>query len=252
MNKIIGINNVSLTYCTLTEETEALQNVSFDINEGEFIAVVGPSGCGKTTLLSLLSGTLKPTHGSIDFVLPCKIGYMLQHDHLFEWRSLYKNLLLGPEIEGAVSPEVQAYVSSLLKKYGLDEFKSSRPHRLSGGMRQRAALIRTLALKPDLLLLDEPFSALDFQTRLHVCNDVYAIIKNEGKTALLVTHDISEALSMADKIVVLSKRPATVQKLFIPSFDKALSPLERREAPNFSSAFQELWNDISQNSITSV
>ncbi len=245
---LLEIKEVGYTYCTKTAETEALRRVSFSVEKGGFVAVVGPSGCGKTTLLSLISGTISPTVGKVILSGNCRVGYMLQRDHLFEWRTVEKNLLLGPETEKNLTDETRNYVSGLIDKYGLGEFRKVKPRQLSGGMRQRAALIRTLATKPDLLLLDEPFSALDFQTRMKVCDDVYSIIKNEGKTALLVTHDVSEAISMADRIVVLSKRPATVRKILSPNFDRNLSPLMRRESPSFAPTFQELWTDISSDS----
>ncbi|MEG1711106.1 MAG: ABC transporter ATP-binding protein [Clostridia bacterium] len=245
MSEILKLKNVGLTYYTKKDETQALENVSFSITRGDFVAVVGPSGCGKTTLLSLISGILTPTFGTIE-LSGCDLGYMLQRDHLFEWRSIYKNILLGLEIQKKLTKENLEHVDSLIEKYGLSQFKYSHPSQLSGGMRQRAALIRTLALKPDLLLLDEPFSSLDFQTRMEVCDDVYSIIKKENKTVLLVTHDISEAISMADKIVILSKRPAKVKLIHETHLSHVASPLKRREDKSFALQFETIWQEINK------
>ncbi len=248
--EILKMDNVSLTYQTVERETKAIENITLGIDDGEFIALVGPSGCGKTTILSLVSGLIKPSGGTIT-LMGNKVdkpgsdtGYMLQKDMLFEWRTIEKNVLLGPEIRHNLNDDVKKEVDELLKKYGLWEFRKHYPGQLSGGMRQRAALIRTLALKPKLLLLDEPFSALDFQTRLSVCNDVHEIIKGEKKTALLVTHDISEAVSLADRIVVLSARPAVVKKTFVIDID-APTPLMRRESSEFGRWFDIIWKEVS-------
>lgn len=248
--EILKMDNVSLTYQTVEQETKAIENITLSIEDGEFIALVGPSGCGKTTILSLISGLMKPSGGTITLMGKpverpgSETGYMLQRDMLFEWRTIEKNILLGPEIHRNLSDEVKGKAEDLLKKYGLWEFRDRYPGQLSGGMRQRAALIRTLALDPKLLLLDEPFSALDFQTRLSVCNDVYEIIKSEKKTALLVTHDISEAVSLADRIVVLSARPAVVKKTFVIDID-APTPLKRREKSEFGKWFDTIWKEVS-------
>lgn len=250
---ILELKNVNLTYYSKTTETNALKDVDFFVDEGEFIAIVGPSGCGKTTLLSLVSGILKPTSGRI--FLNGKevtgvnedVGYMLQHDHLFEWRNIKQNIRLGLEIQKKLTPENSDRINDLIEKYGLKEFAKSFPHQLSGGMRQRAALIRTLATNPSVLLLDEPFGALDFQTRLNVCDDVYSIIKKEQKTALLVTHDINEAISMADRIIILSKRPATVKNIHVTNLGTYSSPLSRRESPDFSKQFEKIWKELNDN-----
>ncbi|MBR2967246.1 MAG: ABC transporter ATP-binding protein [Clostridia bacterium] len=248
--EILKMDNVSLTYQTVEQETKAIENITLSISDGEFIALVGPSGCGKTTILSLVSGLIKPTSGTIMLMgrpidKPSTMtGYMLQRDMLFEWRTIEKNVLLGPEIQRSTSIEKRQEINELLKKYGLWDFRNHYPTQLSGGMRQRAALIRTLALDPKLLLLDEPFSALDFQTRLSVCNDVHKIIKSEKKTALLVTHDISEAVSIADRIVVLSNRPASVKNTFMIDIDTA-TPLERRESSSFGRWFDTIWKEVS-------
>lgn len=246
----LKMTNVNLTYQSLTGETTALKDITFSVDDGEFIAIVGPSGCGKTTILSLVSGLLAPTSGEIilngeKVLKPSgKVGYMLQRDQLFEWRNIESNVMLGLEIQKKAAPENKQYAKDLLDKYGLEDFKKSFPNQLSGGMRQRAALIRTLAFKPEILLLDEAFSALDFQTRLKVCDDVYDIIKKEKKTVLLVTHDISEAVSMADRIIVLSSRPAHVKNIYTLDLQKTV-PLKRREDPKFSQWFDKIWREVS-------
>lgn len=247
MKKILELKNVSFTYYTLTEEITALKNLSFGVNEGDFVSIIGPSGCGKTTILSLIAQLLKPTSGKIVFEGNKKsidnLGYMLQKDHLFPWRNIEKNVLLPLEIKGIKDEKSKNYALSLLDKYGLKDFKKSYPDRLSGGMRQRAALIRTLASKPNLLLLDEPFSALDSQTRLTVCDDVYKIIKNENLTAILVTHDIAEAISMSNSIIVLTGRPASVKSIVKPNL-KGDTPLKRRESKEFGELFEKMWKEL--------
>ena len=244
MNKImVSLKDVSFNYHTLDGETQALKNISFDVYEGEFVGIIGPSGCGKSTLLSIISGLLKPSKGSVD--VNGKIGYMLQKDHLFEWRNIWQNVLLGLEIQKSLTEESKKYVEGLLVKYGLGVFKNHYPNQLSGGMRQRAALIRTLALKPDILLLDEAFSALDYQTRLAISDEVYKILKYEQKTAIIVTHDISEAISMCDRIVVLSNRPAYVKKIYdIVLTCEDQSPIGRRKAPEFREYFNSIWKEL--------
>ncbi|HHY79817.1 MAG TPA: ABC transporter ATP-binding protein [Thermoanaerobacter sp.] len=244
MNKImVSLKDVSFNYHTLEGETEALKNISFDVYEGEFVGIIGPSGCGKSTLLSIISGLLKPSYGSVE--VNGKIGYMLQKDHLFEWRNIWQNALLGLEIQKSLTEESKKYVEGLLVKYGLGEFKNHYPNQLSGGMRQRAALIRTLALKPDILLLDEAFSALDYQTRLAISDEVYKILKYEQKTAVIVTHDISEAISMCDRIVVLSNRPAHVKKIYdIVLTCEDRTPIGCRKAPEFRKYFNSIWKEL--------
>ena len=248
MKNILEIKNVSLTYQTLSDEIEAIKDLSFSIKEGDFLSIIGPSGCGKTTVLSLIAGLLSPTKGEILVDGKSKnksdnLGYMLQKDELFPWRTIEKNVFLPLEIKGINTEENRNYALNLLDKYGLSTFRKSYPDQLSGGMRQRVALIRTLAFKPKLLLLDEPFSALDYQTRLAVCDDVYKIIKAEKKTAVLVTHDISEAISMSDIIIVLSARPAQVKSIYTPELD-GNSPLRRRESKKFSYYFEKLWGEL--------
>ena len=237
--KILELKNVQKIFYTKTQQTTAIENLSFEVQKGEFVALLGPSGCGKTTILSLIAGLLEPTKGEIR-VHQNAIGYMLQRDQLFPFRTIRRNILLGLEVQRKMTAENIENAYDLLRKYGLWEYVNSYPNALSGGMRQRVALIRTLATNPELLLLDEPFSALDFQTRLAVCDDVYDIIKKEHKTALLVTHDISEALSMADKIVVLTKRPAKVLTIWESNLKSIPTPLGRRESTLFGKDFELL------------
>ena len=251
MQPLISCNHVHYSYHTLQGETPALNDIHFQVNEGEFVSIVGPSGCGKSTLLSLLCGLNEPESGTICFKgkpngqqSRCRIGYMLQHDHLFEWRSVWKNILLGLEIQKKVTEDAILEAEHLLKLYGLYPFKNARPSQLSGGMRQRAALIRTLLLHPDLLLLDEPFSALDYQTRLKVSDDIGGIIRNSGKTAILVTHDLSEAVSLGDRAIVLTPLPAGIQKTIPIDFAKELSPLERRNTNVFKDYFNQIWKEL--------
>lgn len=242
MKEVLKFERVEMRYHTKNGETVAVKDLSFSVKQGEFLAVVGPSGCGKTTLLSLAAGLLKPSAGKIENG-GVTFGYMLQKDELFPWRTIEKNVFLPLEIQKRNTPERRQKVLSLAEKYGLKDFLKSFPRELSGGMRQRAALIRTLAAEPDVLLLDEPFSALDYQTRLNVCDDVYRIIKSEKKTAVLITHDISEAVSVADEAIVLSRRPATLVAEYALPFGEE-TPLKRRENPAFSLWFERLWKDL--------
>ena len=245
MEKILEVKNICKTYQAENGEIESLRNISFDVNRGEFISIIGPSGCGKSTLLSIIAGLENKTSGEI--YINGKIGYMLQKDDLLEWRTIYKNVLLGLEIQKSNTPENRKYVEELLKKYELYEFKDKYPTQLSGGMRQRVALIRTLAIKPSILLLDEAFSALDYQTRLMVTEDIYKILKNENITALMVTHDISEAISMSDRVIVLSHRPATVKKIYSIDFEmENRTPLNCREKPKFSEYFNLMWKPLEE------
>ena len=248
---LLELKNINYSYHSLHGETKALQNISFGVKEGEFVAIVGPSGCGKSTLLSIISGLLKPKSGTIvvnhsdgSLGYP-KIGYMLQHDHLFEWRTIYQNVVLGLEIQKKKTAEHLEYIDQLLKDYGLYEFRHKRPSELSGGMKQRAALIRTMALKPEVLLLDEPFSALDYQTRLLVSADICNLIRQTKKTVISITHDLSEAISLADRIIVLSKRPAVVKReIPINLTIKEGDPLGARNAPEFGRYFKMLWEEM--------
>lgn len=249
MEDILKFDNVNFYYQTQKDEIFALKDVTFDVQNEHFVSIVGPSGCGKTTILSLTAGLLKPSSGKIfldgqEQIDRRKIGYMFQKDYLLEWRSVWKNIKLGLEIQKPKNMEEKlAMAEELLKKYDLFAFKDQKPRSLSGGMRQRVALIRTLALEPKLLLLDEPFSALDYQTRLSVCDDVYQIIKSEKKTAMLVTHDISEALSMSDRIIILSARPATVKDTLVPDFE-GKTPFEKRDDKRFNGLFDYIWRQL--------
>ena len=262
MQPILSLQDVSYSYHNLKGETPALSHISLQVSEGSFVAIVGSSGCGKSTLLSIISGLLAPEEGEIlyrglssreycaDAAL--KIGYMLQRDHLFEWRTIYQNVVLGLELNHTLTKEHTDYVIKLLEDYGLYGFKDKKPSELSGGMRQRAALIRTMAVHPDLLLLDEPFSALDFQTRLAVSADIANIIRKTGKTALLITHDLSEAITLADRVIVLSRRPACV-KCEMPILYEISreDPLAIRSTAAYQEYFNQLWEVLTDDKTTS-
>jgi NitT/TauT family transport system ATP-binding protein len=248
---LLHINNVSKNYHSLKGETQALKDISFTVEDGEFLSILGPSGCGKSTLLNILCGILEPSEGEILFKGDDihknldKIGYMFQKDHLFEWDTLFENVTLGLRIKKLMTKDNLQKVEQLLEDYDLIKFKNHYPRELSGGMRQRVALIRTLALDPEVLFLDEPFSALDFQTRLNVCNDVKSIIMKEKKTAIMVTHDISEAISLSDRILVLSKRPGRIQcDVSINFSNKEATPFERRKELEFKEYFDSLWKEL--------
>ena len=250
MKTILQMQKVCLTYHTQKNETTAIKNLDIIGYEGELLGIVGPSGCGKTTILSLLSGILSPSQGEV--LIDGKAadshsgltGYMLQKDELLSWRTIMSNVTLGLEIKKRKNQQKLEYAQQLRKKYNLYEFKDFYPNQLSGGMKQRVALIRTLVLEPKLLLLDEPFSALDFQTRLNVVEDVYSILKSEGKSAVFVTHDISEAISLCDRVVILTNRPSTVKEVVDLSPLKDYTPLQRRELPVFSEYFDKIWSNL--------
>jgi len=251
MKEVLRLENICKTYQAKNGETEALRNVSFSVNEGEFASIIGPSGCGKSTILSIVAGLEKKSSGKmyIDGIetedISSKIGYMLQRDSLLEWRTIYNNVLFGLEVTHRKTKENEEYVRELLRKYNLYEFKDKYPTQLSGGMRQRVALIRTLAIRPEILLLDEAFSALDYQTRMMVTKDIYNILKNENITTLMVTHDISEAISMSDKVIVLTKRPATVKKIETIDFEmENRDPMNCRKSSKFSKYFDSLWKEL--------
>ena len=251
MKSKLEVKDLCYSYHTLEGETQALSNISFNVKEGEFFVIVGPSGCGKSTLLSLLCGLIEPESGTIAIDgVPGKdshavMGYMLQRDHLFEWRTIFDNVSLGLEINHRLDEGSRKELDHMLDTYGLLQFRDAKPAQLSGGMRQRAALIRTLALKPDILLLDEPFSALDYQTRLEVCDDISSIIRTQKKTAILITHDLSEAISVADRILVLSSRPGRVENVIpVPFSDQCIRPLQRRNAPEFTMYFNQIWKEL--------
>ena len=244
MNNILNIKNLKKTYHDKNGETIAIDDISLKIMDKSFISIVGPSGCGKSTLLSILAGLENKSSGIIDANEDIKIGYMLQSDSLFPWRTVLDNCLLGLEINNMLNTDSKRRVISLLKAYGLYDFKDKFPKNLSGGMRQRVALIRTLAINPDILLLDEPFSALDYSTRLSLSNDVYKIIKEENKTAIMVTHDLAEAISLSDEIIVLTKRPAEIKTIHKIDFDKDSLPTERRRTNKFNEYYDVIWKEI--------
>ncbi len=245
MKKLLSIKELSKNYLTKKQVICALENINLEVYENDFIALVGPSGCGKSTILSIIGKLQKESSGKVEFKdKNIKVGYMFQEDALFPWLTVFDNCMLGLKIQKNVTEENKKYVKSLLKKYGLSNFEKSYPKELSGGMRQRVALIRTLAIKPDILLLDEPFSALDYQTRIAVSDDVYKIIKEEKKTAIMVTHDLEEAVSVANKVVVLSKRPATVKNIYEIKINDELLPSKRRKDEKFNDYYNEIWKDL--------
>lgn len=248
MNKLVSVRHISKKYNTLQGEIEAIKDISFDINEGEFIAIVGTSGCGKSTLLSILAKLIKPSDGIVKYNIDNPVtGYMLQEDALFEHYNILDNVLLGLKIKKSLNKENREYVIDLLKKYKLENFMLKKPSELSGGMKQRVSLIRTLAIQPDILFLDEPFSALDFSTRLNVSDDVYKIIKDSGKTTIMVTHDIGEAISMADKVIVLSKCPSVVKNSYYIELDKKDCPTKNRKDKRFNYYYDLIWKDLDNN-----
>ncbi len=246
MNNILTINNLSKKYYTKEKEILAIDNISLTIKENSITAIVGPSGCGKSTLLNIIGKLDKPSKGTITYQKD-KIGYMFQTDCLFPWLTILDNCLIGLKIQNKLTKENINYVKDLLKNYGLKEFINSYPKNLSGGMKQRVALIRTLATKPDLLLLDEPFSALDYQTRLSVSDDVYKIIKKENKTTIIITHDIAEAISLADTIIVLSQRPAKIKKIYNIKLTNSTTPINNRTCKEFNTYYKDIWKSIDHN-----
>jgi NitT/TauT family transport system ATP-binding protein len=245
-NGKVKLHRISVKYQSADGETEAIRDVSLCIREGEFVSIVGPSGCGKSTILNLISGLLRPTAGDVQ--VSGQVGYMLQHDHLFEWRTILGNCLIGPEVQGQNLKQAKRQVMRLLQTYGLSDFINHYPRQLSGGMRQRAALIRTLTVNPDVVLLDEAFAALDYQTRLRLVDEVWMILKKERKTALIVTHDIAEAISMSDRVIVLSGRPAQVRKEFGISFSTSgQTPLANRMDEKFRHYFNDILKELDVN-----
>ena len=249
---MLSVENIRLSYQTAAGETHAIKNVSFSVNEGEFIGIVGPSGCGKSTLLSCIAGLTYPTGGKVLLngrqveEVSENIGYMLQTDNLLPWRSVWHNVLLGLEIQKKLDEKSKAYARDLLQKYDLWDFRNSYPAALSGGMRQRVSLIRTLAVRPGLLLLDEAFSALDYRTRINVSRDVYRILRRENKTMIMVTHDIPEAVSMSDRVIVLSARPAVVAAVTECDFGPDRDPVAVRTNPLFQRYFDSVWKEIAE------
>lgn len=259
MELLASIKELSHSFHSLSGEISALSHIDFQLYRGQFMSIIGPSGCGKSTLLSLMSGLLPIQNGEITYykndkpLLEPHIGYMLQKDLLLPWRTVFKNILLGPEIRHSLDEQTIDYANLLLKKYDLDKYKSKYPDELSGGMRQRVALIRTLVTNPDLLLLDEPFSALDYQTRISVSEDIWSIIQSEHKSAVLVTHDLSEAICLSERILVLSKAPAKIKKdilLQFPSLpatkELVPTPNSRRDSQEFNQYFRMLWEELNE------
>ena len=247
MQKLLEINNISKTFNTLNGEINAIKSISFDVNNEDFIAIVGSSGCGKSTLLNIISGLLEKTNGTIKFYKENPIiGYMLQEDALLPYLNILDNATLGLSLKKIKTKENIEYTKRLLETYGLKDFIYKYPKELSGGMKQRVALIRTLAIKPDILLLDEPFSALDYQSRLSVSEDVYNIIKKEKKTVIMITHDIAEAISISDKIIVLSKRPSIVKKIYDIKMENKSTPINNRTCKEFSDYYDKIWRDLDE------
>lgn len=256
---VVKLKNVSMTYHTKNEETKALDNINFSVYDKEFLTIVGPSGCGKSTILSLISGLITPSNGTVEIGLKKgknsdknsnksgsdAVAYMLQKDHLFEWRTIEQNAFLGLEIKKSLSDSTKKYATDLLKRYGLGKFLNHYPGQLSGGMRQRAALIRTLAVNPEILLLDEPFSALDYQTRILVSEEIKKIITKENKTAILVSHDISEAILLSDRILILSQAPSTIKTTLNVTFDEDnLTLAQKRNNKKFNEYFDFIWKEL--------
>ena len=245
MDNILEIRDLSKTYYTKEEEVLAIDKIDLDIKEDSIIAIVGPSGCGKSTLLNIIGGLDNKTSGDIKFLNnKNNIGYMFQTDCLSSWLTILDNCLIGLKVKKKITSEDKEYVIKLLDNYGLGEFIYSYPSSLSGGMRQRVALIRTLAINPDILLLDEPFSALDFETRQLVSDDVYKIIKKEHKSTIIITHDIEEAIAFADKVIVLSKRPAVIKKIFDIKLIDSSTPINNRKCINFNDYYEEIWQEF--------
>ncbi len=254
MEELVKVQDINKNYHTAQDEIAVIKDLNFSVYKGEFLSIVGPSGCGKTTVLSMIAGMIEPTKGKI--LIDGKqvdghndsVAYMLQRDHLFEWRTIDQNILLGLQVQKKCTKETKTKALDLLVKYGLGDFARYHPRQLSGGMRQKVALIRTLAVDPQILLLDEPFSSLDYQTRLVLSDEISKIIRLENKTAVLVTHDIAEAISMSDRVIVLSQRPATVKACIDISLEtESFSPIEKRKAQGFSQYFDFIWKELAVN-----
>ena len=244
-NKILEVHNLSKIYHQKNGEVLSLKDISFDIYNHEFVSIVGPSGCGKSTLLGIISNIIDKSSGNIKFYKKdFRIGYMLQEDALLDWLTILDNCLLGLKITNNLNKKTKSYVIDLINKYGLKDFMNSYPKNLSGGMKQKVALIRTLAICPDILLLDEPFSSLDYQTRLNLADEIYKIIKNEGKTAIMVTHDIEEAISLSDRVIVLTKRPTYIKKIHNIVFNKKDVPTKNRKDEKFKEIYEYIWKEL--------
>ncbi len=246
MNKILSVNNIFKSYNNKNGEVVAIDGLSFDVFEGEFLSIIGSSGCGKSTILNILSGLDKDYEGSYKFADGITPSYMLQEDALFPWLTVLENTVIGLKIQKKYNKENIDYVKHLLTKYGLKDFMDTKINNLSGGMKQRVALIRTIATKPNLIFLDEPFSALDYQTRLKVSDDIYKIVKEENITVIMVTHNISEAISVSDRVLVLSKRPSRVKSIYEIQLSNKTTPINNRKAPEFQYYYDKLWKDIDE------
>lgn len=244
MSNILKIKNLKKIYHTKDKEILAVDNFSYNLNKHDFVSLVGPSGCGKSTILSILCGLEEKSCGKITLDDNIKIGYMLQQDCLFDWLTILDNCLLSLKITNQLNDESKQYVLDLLEKYGLKDFIYSYPKNLSGGMRQRVALIRTLSTKPDILLLDEPYSALDYQSRLAVSDDVYNIIKKEKKSVIMVTHDISEAISCSDIVITLTNRPCKIKNIYNIEMTNKSTPIENRKCKEFADYYDKIWKDL--------
>lgn len=251
LEELVRVEHIFKNYHTVKAETEVVEDLSLSVAKEEFLSIIGPSGCGKTTVLSLIAGLMPPSGGRI--LLENEevkgyselVAYMLQRDHLFDWRTIEENIVLGLQVRRKCTKDARQKAISLLQKYGLGDFAKYYPQQLSGGMRQKVALIRTLAIDPELLLLDEPFSSLDYQTRLALSDEISEIIRTEKKTAVLVTHDIAEAISMSDRVLVLSPRPTTVKtELKIEFDDMNASPIKKRQNEKFRDYFDFLWKEL--------
>lgn len=252
LDKVL-LNHIYMNYHSINTSVQALKDICFSVKEGEFVSIVGPSGCGKSTLLNIISGLTPASYGDVFIggekinTISRKLGYMFQRDHLFDWLNVWDNITLGIKIQHKSKNDYYKKMNSMLLNYGLADFKFHYPRELSGGMRQKVALLRTLALDPEVLLLDEPFSALDYQTRLNIGDEIYKIIKKEEKTVIMVTHDISEAISMSDRVVVLSQRPGKINRIFDITFSAPhISPVKSREDPNFRIYFNEIWKELNR------
>ena len=246
-NKILEVKNLSKMYHDTSSSILAVNDISFDVFDGEILAIVGPSGAGKSTILSILAGIDNKSSGEIKYNKDnTLLSYMLQKDSLFPWLTILDNCLIGLKVKKNLNEENKNYVINLLKTYGLYEFRKKFPDSLSGGMRQRVSLIRTLAVNPDILLLDEATSALDYQTGLYISEDIYNMVKKEKKTAIIVTHDIGLAISIADRVIVLSKRPAKIKNIYNIQFDNKSTPIKNRSNPEFNLYFKKIWSDLDE------
>lgn len=246
MKEILKTIHLTKKYHTPSKEVLALKDISFSINEGEIVSIVGPSGCGKSTILSILANLEKPSDGIIKVHNNKKIAYMMQDDALLPFRTVLENCYIGLELEKDLSEDKKKYINKLIYAYGLNDFINQYPNSLSGGMRQRVALIRTLATNPDILLLDEAFSALDYQNRLIISEDIYKTIKQEKKTVIMVTHDIGEAISMSDRVIVLSNRPSVIKKEYSIHLDNPTTPIKNRTDNKYSYYFNKIWGDLNE------